>query len=42
MYDAFRLGKKVFLYNDVPEGILHDEIRGFDPMVLNGNLLEIN
>lgn len=41
MYDAFRLGKKVFLYNDVPKGILHDEIMGFDPTVLNGDLSHI-
>ncbi|MFA5745185.1 MAG: hypothetical protein WC887_03155 [Candidatus Paceibacterota bacterium] len=41
MYDAFRLGKKIFLYNDVPEGILHDEIRGFDPILLTGDLRKI-
>lgn len=41
MYDAFRLGKKIFLYNDVPEGILHDEIRGFDPVLLTGDLSKI-
>ncbi len=41
MYDAFRIGKKIFLYNDIPEGILHDEIRGFDPIVLNGELQRI-
>lgn len=42
MYDAFRLGKKIFLHNDVPEGILHDEIRGFDPIILNGELDRIS
>src|ERR1019366_9520218 len=26
MYDAFRLGKKIYLFNDIPDGILHDEI----------------
>ncbi len=31
MYDAFRLNKKIFLYNDIPEGILKDEINGFGP-----------
>jgi hypothetical protein len=41
MYDAFRLGKKIFMYNDIPEGILYDEIRGFDPIVLGGNLDKI-
>ena len=39
MYDAFRLGKKIFMYNDIPEGMLNDEIIGFAPVVLNGNLL---
>lgn len=41
MYDAYRLGKKVYLYNDVPEGILHDEIKGFDPIVINEDLAKI-
>ena len=41
MYDAFRLGKKIFLYNDVPGGILRDEIIGFDPIILNGDLTKI-
>ena len=38
MYDAFRLGKKVYLYNDIPDGMLYDEIEGFDPIIINGNL----
>lgn len=38
MYDAFRLGKTIFLYNDIPEGMLFDEIQGFDPNIINGNL----
>lgn len=37
MYDAFRLGKKIFLYNNIPDGILYDEIEGFDPIIINGN-----
>lgn len=41
MYDAFRMGKKIYLFNDIPEGILHDEISGFEPIVLNGNLSQI-
>ena len=39
MYDAFRLDKKIFIYNDIPEGMLNDEIIVFSPVVLNGNLL---
>lgn len=44
MYDAFRLNKHIYLYNDIPEGILFDEIEGFTPIVLNRdlNLIEDN
>jgi hypothetical protein len=41
MYDAFRLGKKVFLYNPIPDGILADEIRGFNPVIINGDLTKV-
>jgi len=41
MYDAFRLSKKIFLYNDIPEGILHDEIKGFGPILIQGDLSKI-
>lgn len=38
MYDAFRLKKKIYLYNDIPNGMLYDEIEGFSPIIINGNL----
>lgn len=38
MYDAFRLGKKIYLYNDIPDGMLYDEIEGFGPIIIDGNL----
>ena len=38
MYDAFRLGKKIFLYNDIPNGMLFDEIEGFKPIIINGDI----
>ena len=38
MYDAFRLGKKIYLYNDIPNGMLFDEIEGFGPTIINGDL----
>ena len=38
MYDAFRLGKKIYLYNDIPKGMLFDEIEGFGPIIINGDL----
>ena len=42
MYDAFRLGKRIYLINDIPEGILFDEIDGFNPIILNENIDFIN
>ena len=41
MYDAFRLNKIIYMYNDIPEGILKDEIIGFNPLIINGRLEEI-
>jgi hypothetical protein len=41
MYDAFRLNKKIYLYNDIPDGILKDEIIGFNPILLNSDLNKI-
>ena len=38
MYDAFRLHKKIYLYNSIPEGMLFDEIQGFNPIIIEGNL----
>lgn len=38
IYDAFRLNKKIFFLNDVPEGILKDELIGFNPIIVNGDL----
>lgn len=38
IYEAFMKDKKIYLYNDIPEGMLYDEISGFSPVVINGNL----
>jgi hypothetical protein len=38
MYEAFRLNKKIYMYNDVPNGILKDEIEGFNPILLHRDL----
>ena len=38
IYMAFELGKKIFLYNSMPEGILKDELLGMNPTVISGNL----
>ncbi|MFA5934538.1 MAG: hypothetical protein WC827_01470 [Candidatus Paceibacterota bacterium] len=42
MYDAFKFEKKIFLYNDIPEGILKDEIIGFNPILIDGDLNKIS
>ncbi len=38
MYDAFRLKKTIYMYNDIPDGMLKDEIEGFGPIILHQNL----
>ena len=38
LYEAFMEGKDIYLWNEVPEGILFDEINGFAPKVKNGKL----
>src|SRR5574344_605846 len=38
IYDAFRFNKKIYLYNEIPEGILYDEIDGFSPIIINGDV----
>ena len=38
MYDAFRLNKKIYLWNEIPFGILEDEIIGFSPIIINGDI----
>ena len=38
MYDAFRMNKKIYLWNDIPEGILYDEIEGFNPVIIHGDI----
>lgn len=38
MFKAFDLGKKLYLYNPIPDGILTDEIIGLQPIVINGEL----
>jgi len=41
MYDAFRLGKKIYMINEIPDGLLKDEIIGFNPIIINGDLNKI-
>ena len=41
IYDAFRLSKKIYFVNELPEGILKDELIGFNGLVINGDLSKI-
>lgn len=38
IYEAFMKNKKIYLYNDVPEGMLYDEVSGFSPIIIKGDL----
>lgn len=41
MYDAFKLEKQIYMMNDIPEGLLKDEIIGFKPIIINKDLSKI-
>lgn len=41
MYNSYLLNKDIFLYNQVPEGILKDEIEGMCPIIIDNDLLKI-
>lgn len=38
MFKAWELGKPIYLYNPIPDGMLRDEIVGMSPTVLHGDL----
>ena len=38
MYEAFMQNKKIFMLNGYPNNMLYDEIKGFNPVILNGDL----
>ena len=40
-FRAFDLGKKIFLFNPIPDNILKDELIGMNPVIINGDLLRI-
>ncbi len=41
MFKAWELQKKIYLYNPIPNNMLRDEIEGFCPIIINGNLEKI-
>lgn len=38
LYEAFKNNKKIYLYHDIPNNILYDEILGMNPIVINEDL----
>ena len=41
MYEAFMQNKKIYMYNDYPNNMLYDQIKGFNPIIINGDLKKI-
>ena len=41
IYDSYKEKHPIFLYNDIPEGMLYDELEGMNPIILNGDLFKI-
>ena len=41
VYEAWKLGKKIFFMNPIPEGMLADELNALNPTVLNGDLSKL-
>lgn len=42
MVNTHNQKKKIYLLNPIPKGILYDEIKGFNPTILNKDLSKIN
>ena len=38
MYEAFMNNKKIYMLNGYPDNMLYDEIKGFNPTILDGDL----
>jgi len=41
LYEAYRNHKKIYLWNDIPDSNLRDEIEGFEPIVVRGDVSKI-
>ena len=41
IYDAFRMNKKIYFVNDIPNNMLKDELIGFNPTIIGEDLLKI-
>jgi len=38
VFKTRELGKKIFFYNPIPDGILYDELSAMAPMILDGDI----
>ena len=38
MYEAFMQNKKIFVMNDLPDNMLFEELKGYNPIIINGDL----
>ncbi len=41
IYDAFRMNKKIYFVNDIPDNMLKDELIGFNPTIIGEDLSKI-
>lgn len=41
IYDAFRMNKKIFFINNIPNNMLKDELIGFNPTIIGSDLTKI-
>ena len=41
IYDAFRMNKKIYFINDIPNNMLKDELIGFNPTIIGNDLSKI-
>jgi len=41
MYETWRQQKPIYLWNPIPDNMLRDEIKGLQPIVINGDLSKI-
>jgi hypothetical protein len=42
IYDAFRMNKKIYFVNPIPDIMLKDELIGFNPTIIGDNLQDIH
>ena len=38
IYEAFMQNKKIYLMNNIPDGMLYEDIKGMNPTIINGNI----